>query len=323
MRVQLIHKLENAHEDSIWAVAFVPGQSGLLATGSVDERVQLWKEEGTQEDVALNQVHTMAGVSLGAVALAMDSRGEYGAVNSLDSHVSVWSNADFSIVGEGLKLAPSACWGLAFVPRSSSSDPLLLAMAGGSANVLRIWNVLDGKVEQTYEPPKEGGEGGDRKGRREAFMLSVAVSPDGKYIAGSGMNGTILVFDVESGELVSESTLHSKPVRCVTFTPDSRYIVSGSDDTHIGVIEALTGKTIQVMSGHESWVLGVAVHPSGNVIASGGSDGKVKLYDMETNKCIQTVSEHTDQVWSVSWSEDGTRLASVGDDRTVLLLATM
>jgi len=321
MRVQLIHKLEDAHEDSIWAVAFVPGERGLVATGSVDESVQLWKEEGAQEEVALTQVHTMAGVSLGAVALAMDSRGEYGAVNSLDSHVSVWSNADFSIVGEGLKLAPSACWGLAFVPRAAASDPLLLAMAGGSANVLRIWNVLDGKVEKTFEPPK--GEGGDKKGRREAFMLSVAVSPDGKYIAGSGMDGTILVFDIGSGGLVSQSTLHSKPVRCVAFTPDSKYVVSGSDDTHIGVVEALTGKTIQVMSGHESWVLGVAVHPSGDVIASGGSDGKVKLFDMATNKCIQTVSEHTDQVWSVSWSEDGKRLASAGDDRTVLLLATM
>jgi WD repeat-containing protein 61 len=321
MRVQLIHKLENAHEDSIWAVAFVPGEGGLLATGSVDESVQLWKEEGAQQEVALGQVHTMAGVSLGAVALAMDSRGEYGAVNSLDSHVSVWSNTDFSIVGEGLKLAPSACWGLAFVPRAAPSDPLLLAMAGGSANVLRIWNVLEGKMEKTFEPPKE--EGADKKGRREAFMLSVAVSPDGKYIAGSGMNGTVLVFDIGSGELVSQSKLHSKPVRCVAFTPDSKYVVSGSDDTHIGVVEALTGKTIQVMSGHESWVLSVAVHPSGNVIASGGSDGKVKLFDVETNKCIQTVSEHTDQVWSVSWSEDGKRLASAGDDRTVLLLATM
>ena len=323
MRVQLIHKLANAHEDSIWAVCFVPGEAGLLATGSVDESVQIWKEEGAQEEVALNQVHTMAGVSLGAVALAMDTRGEYGAVNSLDSHVSVWSNSDFSIVGEGLKLAPSACWGLAFVPRLAASDPVLLAMAGGSANVLRIWNVLEGKMERTFEVPVEEGEGGDRKSRREAFMLSVAVSPDGKYIAGAGMNGTILVFEVESGKLVSQSRLHTKPVRCVTFTPDSKYVVSASDDTHIGVTEVLTGKTIQVMSGHESWVLSVAVHPSGNVLASGGSDGKVKLFDMETNKCIQTVSEHTDQVWSVSWSEDGKRLASVGDDRTVLLLATM
>ena len=293
----------------------------------MDETVQVWKEEGEQESIALSNVHTMAPVSLGAVALAMDSRGEYGAVNSLDSHVSVWRHADFSIVegvGEGLKLSPSECWGIAFVPRWEASDPLLLAMAGGSANVLRIWNVMEGKMEKTFAIDGDGvGEKGDKASRREAFMLSVAVSPDGKYIAGSGMNGKISVFEIGSGKLVSQSKLHKKPVRCVTFTPDSKYVVSGSDDTHVGVIEALTGKTIQLMSGHESWVLSVAVHPSGNVIASCGSDGKVKLFDMDTNKCIQTVSEHTDQVWSVSWSEDGKRLASAGDDRTVLLLAVM
>jgi len=296
---------------------------------------QVWKEEvgdastdGTS--VSLTQVHTMTSVSLGAVSLAMDSRGEYAAVNSLDSHVSVWRNDTFGIVGEGLKLSPSACWGLAFVPRLQASDPLLLAMAGGSENVLRIWDVMEGSVVSTFaldvgaeKAAGGGGNDGAASGRREAFMLSVAVSPDGKYIAGSGMNGTISVFDVGTGELVSQSKLHSKPVRCVTFTPDSKYVVSGSDDTHIGVVEALTGKTIQVMSGHESWVLGVAVHPGGHVVASGGSDGKVKLWDMDTNKCVQTVSEHTDQVWSVSWSADGKRLASGGDDRTVLLMAAM
>ena len=375
MRLQLLHKLDNAHEDSIWSVAFVPGASpALLATGAVDETVQVrrrhaigpdrrrrsvvahvrtyvharthaltpaslsmptqvWKEDVSSTDatsVSLAQVHTLTSVSLGAVSLAMDSRGEYAAVNSLDSHVSVWRNDTFGIVGEGLKLSPSACWGLAFVPRLQASDPLLLAMAGGSENVLRIWDVMEGSVVSTFAvdvgaetAAEKVKDDGAASGRREAFMLSVAVSPDGKYIAGSGMNGTISVFDVGTGELVSQSKLHSKPVRCVTFTPDSKYVVSGSDDTHIGVVEALTGKTIQVMSGHESWVLGVAVHPGGHVVASGGSDGKVKLWDMDTNKCVQTVSEHTDQVWSVSWSADGKRLASGGDDRTVLLMAAM
>ena len=42
MRLQLLHKLDNAHEDSIWSVAFVPGAfPALLATGAVDETVQV------------------------------------------------------------------------------------------------------------------------------------------------------------------------------------------------------------------------------------------------------------------------------------------
>ena len=321
MRVQLIKKVDNAHEDSIWSVAFVPGKKGIIATGSVDENVLIWQESGAQEDVGLTPIHTMSGVSLGAVSLAMDSLGEYGAVNSLDSKVSVWKMDDFACVGDGIKLAPSECWGLDFVPRKKPSDPLLLAMAGGSANVLRIWNVTENKMEKTFEIPSQEGE--EKKGRREKFLISVAVSPDGRYIAGSGMDGVVSIFDVEAGTLMGQTDAHSKPVREVTFTPDSKYVVSACDDMHIGVFEAMTGKTLQVMSGHESWVLSVAVHPDGKVLASGGSDGKVKIWDMDTNKCIQTVSEHADQVWGVAWSEDGKRLASAGDDRAVLLMASM
>jgi hypothetical protein len=65
-----------------------------------------------------------AGVSLGAVSVAVDSLGEYGAVNSLDSKINVWKMDDFSVVGDLIKMAPSECWDLAFVPRKSQSDPL-------------------------------------------------------------------------------------------------------------------------------------------------------------------------------------------------------
>ena len=39
MRLQLIHKLDNAHDDSIWSVAFQPGAGGLLARFPLLRRV--------------------------------------------------------------------------------------------------------------------------------------------------------------------------------------------------------------------------------------------------------------------------------------------
>ena len=51
MRLQLLHKLDNAHEDSIWSVAFVPGASpALLATGAVDETVQVRRRHAIGPD---------------------------------------------------------------------------------------------------------------------------------------------------------------------------------------------------------------------------------------------------------------------------------
>lgn len=263
-------------------------------------------------------VSLQSGVSLGAVSIAVDSLGEYGAVNSLDSKINVWNMKDFSCVGDVIKMAPSECWDMAFVPRKHGSDPLVLAMAGGSANCLRLWNVLENKEISKFDIVSDS-----ENKRREHFILSVAVSPDGRHIAGSGMDGIISIFDIASTELICQCKAHSKPIRKIAFTPDSKYIVSACDDMLVGVFEVATGNTVQIMSGHESWVLGLAIHPEGKILATGGSDGKVKLWDIENNKCIQTISEHSDQVWGVAWSHDGKRLASVSDDRAVIVYALL
>ena len=45
MRLSLLQKLDNAHEDSVWAASWAPG-SNRLVTGSVDETVKVWNDEG-------------------------------------------------------------------------------------------------------------------------------------------------------------------------------------------------------------------------------------------------------------------------------------
>ena len=60
---------------------------------------------------------------------------------------------------------------------------------------------------------------GDDKHKRERFVMSVAYSPDGKLIACGTQIGTVVIFDVEAGKLVSVLEGHYKPVRSLTFTP--------------------------------------------------------------------------------------------------------
>lgn len=49
--------------------------------------------------------------------------------------------------------------------------------------------------------------------------MSVAYSPDGRLIACGTQIGTVAIFDVEAGKLVSVLEGHYKPVRSLTFTP--------------------------------------------------------------------------------------------------------
>lgn len=58
MRLQLVQKVDNAAEDSIWTLSWVPGRK-LLVTGSVDENVLIWEETGVAEAVTISHVHTL------------------------------------------------------------------------------------------------------------------------------------------------------------------------------------------------------------------------------------------------------------------------
>lgn len=50
MRLSLLSKLDNAHEDSVWTVTWAAG-SNRLVTGSVDETAKVWEEaEGRLEE---------------------------------------------------------------------------------------------------------------------------------------------------------------------------------------------------------------------------------------------------------------------------------
>lgn len=310
MRLSLLQKLENAHEDSVWTAAWAP-DGDTLVTGSVDESVKLWNEAGD----TLEQKHQLVGLSLGVVGVDVDSSGKFGASSSLDSYVTIWDMADYSTVHQFTNIPPSETWGLAFAPPGAAgADKLLLAVAGGTANAVRLLDVGAKGEAATLGMP----EAADKQ-RREKFVLSVAYSPDGRRIAAGGMDGTVALFDAATGKLLHTLDGHFKPVRDLTFTPDSRQVITACDDNHAHLYDAEHAELIEAFSGHESWVLSVSAHPSGAAFATGSSDGKVKLWDLGTRTCAQTCSEHGDQVWSVRFRPDGARLASVSDDRSVCL----
>lgn len=57
---------------------------------------------------------------------------------------------------------------------------------------------------------------------------ALALSPDCKLIASANRNGSLQIFDRESGKLVAESGGHAYPVSHVLITQDGKYVVSSS-----------------------------------------------------------------------------------------------
>ena len=63
-----------------------------------------------------------------------------------------------------------------------------------------------------------------------AAIFSVAISPDGQYVAAGSMDAVVRIWDVSTGQLVERLRGHRYGVYSVAFTPDGRGLVSGSLD---------------------------------------------------------------------------------------------
>lgn len=203
----------------------------------------------------------------------------------------------------------------------------ILAVAGGGSASVKLWDTAEWKLVATLSIPRPEGSKPSDKSNSKKFVLSVAWSPDGRYISCGSIDGTISVFDVQRARFLHHLEGHSMPVRSLVYSPvDPRVLISGSDDQQIHMYDA-EGKTLfGSMAGHSSWVLSVDVSPDG-AVASGSSDRTVKLWDPKMRAAVVSLnSYHTDQVWAVAFQPPeaaaGSQrclLASVSDDKSIVL----
>ena len=167
------------------------------------------------------------------------------------------------------------------------------------------------------------------RGGREAGALRVlaghgdpvtgcAFSPDGRQVVSSSWDGTLKVWDTQSGRQLRTMTGHEGWALDCAFSPDGRKIAStGDDDQALKLWDAASGAELRTLTGHTGAVRACAFSPDGTRIASASSDKSVKLWDAESGTELRTLTGHTGAVWACAFSPDGTRIASASDDCTL------
>lgn len=154
----------------------------------------------------------------------------------------------------------------------------------------------------------------------EGWVFSVAYDPNGNTVLSGSLDGSVRLWDAETGQEIRRFEEHTAPVRSVTYSPDGSKALTGSEDGSLILWALESGDQIRQYQGHRDWVLSVALGPDGHQGLSGSADNTVILWDIDNGEVIYRLdSIHTDAVWSVAFSPTGDTAASASADGRVCL----
>ena len=135
-------------------------------------------------------------------------------------------------------------------------------------------------------------------------VQSVAVTPDGRRLVSGSGDGTLRLWDAQTGQPIGAPlTGHQGRVLSVAVTPDGRRLVSGGDDDTLACGTRRPGSPSAPRLAATGLRAERGLHPDGRRLVSGGDDGTLRLWDAQTGQPIGApLTGHQGAVRSVAFS---------------------
>lgn len=152
--------------------------------------------------------------------------------------------------------------------------------------------------------------------RHTDSVLSVAISPDGRYLASGSGEAVVKLWDVQSGNLIRNFVGHSSWIQSVAFSQDGKYLLTGAWDGSAKLWEVLTGACLQTYAGDDANA--VCFTPDNKIITVGQA-GVVYVWDLHSNYTNHGFQAHTAGILCVALSKNGKYLATGSKDGTAKL----
>ena len=152
---------------------------------------------------------------------------------------------------------------------TSHSHDMIAALATPAS--IRVWNFANREKIATipFESPR----------------YWTATSRDGKWIAYSNVENSIMLWSVASRQRHAQLQGHAGPVNHGSFSPDGSILASCSEDGTIRTWEVPSGRPLRVFRGHECGIHSVEFSADGRQLVSAGRDDRaVRLWDVETGE---------------------------------------
>lgn len=273
---KVLHRLAE-HGGAVNAVAFVPGSSRVLAAGD-DGTLTVWDGAGGQI------VHRFTGHTAKVNHVAVSADGRFAVTSSWDRTARIW-NLESGAAGPVLDGHGGP------VNAAQFSGNGAHVYTAGYDGTLRLFSRADGAL---VRPVYKHGWG----------LNVLARVPGSERLVAGALNGSVLVIDGSSGEVVHELAAFERPVLSVAVVDKPGLVAVGAGDGSVHVVRLADWSEIETYQNPFGPVWAMAFAPGSTALYYGGLDDFVTRWQITPRAPYEAVESPYPRRFQVSGDTD-------------------